>query len=119
MGRKRPIELKFRLSEEEYKLLQAKLAGAGMNRNAFLVRLISDATIFPKEELIRMNMEYTMMNRLLRGIGTNINQIAKVTNSNKATPSAKLLLDMYQDVQTLKHNLVPLWNEARSTLWQS
>ena len=119
MGRKRPIELKFRLSEEECKLLQEKLAGAGMNRNAFLVRLISDATIFPKEELMRMNMEYTMMNRLLRGIGTNINQIAKVANSNKATPSAKLLLDMYQDVQTLKHNLLPLWNETRSMLWQS
>ena len=119
MGRKRPIELKFRLSEEEYKLMQKKLAEAGMNRNAFLVRLITGATIFPKDEMIRLNMEYAMMNRLLRGIGTNINQIAKVTNSNKATPSAKLLLDMYQDVQTLKHNLVPLWNETRSTLWQS
>ena len=119
MGRKRPIELKFRLSEEEYNALQKKLSGARMNRNAFLVRLISDATIFPKEELIRMNMEYTMMNRLLRGIGMNINQIAKVANSNKATPSAKLLLDMYQDVQTLKHNLQPLWDETRSTLWQS
>ena len=119
MGRKRPIELKFRLSEEEYNALQKKLSDAGMNRNTFLVRLISDATIFPKDELIRMNMEYSMMNRLLRGIGTNINQIAKVANSNKATPSAKLLLDIYQDVQTLKHNLVPLWNETRSTLWQS
>lgn len=119
MGRKRPIEMKFRLSQDEYKLLQTKLSEAGMNRNVFLVRLISDATIFPKEELMRMNMEYIMMNRLLRGIGTNINQIAKVANSNKATPSAKLLLDMYQDVQTLKHNLLPLWNETRSTLWQS
>ena len=99
--------------------MQKKLSSAGMNRNAFLVRLILDATIFPKEELIRMNMEHTMMNRLLRGIGTNINQIAKVANSNKATPSANLLLDMYQDVQTLKHNLMPLWNETRSTLGQS
>ena len=119
MGRKRPIELKFRLSEDEYKTLQRKLAAAGMNRNAFLVRLVSDATIFPKEELIRMNLEHTMMNRLLRGIGTNINQIAKVANSNKSTPSAKLLLDMYQDVQTLKHNLQPLWDKTRETLWRS
>lgn len=119
MGRKRPIELKFRLSEEEYNTLQLKLADSGLSRNAFLVRLISDATIFPKEEMIRMNMEYTMMNRLLRGIGTNINQIAKVANASKATPSAALLLDMYQDVQALKHNLQPLWDATRSTLWQS
>ena len=69
MGRKRPIECKFRLSQEEYEMLQKKTAEAGMNRNAYLVRLISDATIYPKDQLIQMNMEYTMMNRLLRGIG--------------------------------------------------
>ena len=119
MGRKRPIEIKFRLSEEECALLQKKLADAGINRNAFLVRLISDATIFPREEMVRMNTECAIANRLLRGIGTNINQILKIANCNKVMPSADLLLDMYQDVQTLKHNLVPLWSETRSTLWQS
>jgi hypothetical protein len=113
MGRKRARELKFRLSEDEYKTLQSKLIDAGMNRNSYLVRLITGATIFPREEMIRLNQEYTTMNRLLRGIGTNINQIAKIANTNKATPSAKLLLDMYQDIQTLKHNLLPLWDEVR------
>ena len=71
MGRKRPIELKFRLSQEEYTLLQKKLSEAGMSRNAYLIRLITGATIFPKEQLIQLNLEYAMMNRLLRGIGTN------------------------------------------------
>ena len=119
MGRKRPIELKFRLSEEEYKLLQKKLAEAGMNRNAFLVCLITGATIFPKDEMIRLNMEYAMINRLLRGVGTNINQIAKVANTHKAVPSAALLADMYQDVQALKGNMLPLWDETRASLWRS
>ena len=119
MGRLRPIELKFRLSADEYALLQSKLAEAGMNRNAFLVRLIIGAAIFPRDQLLQLNLEYTMMNRLLRGIGTNINQIAKVANTNHATPSAALLTDMYQDVQTLRNNLGPLWDEMRETLWQS
>ena len=119
MGRKRPIECKFRLSPEEYEMLQRKTAEAGMNRNAYLVRLISGATIFPKEELIRMNLEYSMMNRLLRGIGTNINQIAKVVNSTRVAPLEPMLLDMHQDVQTLKNNLQPLWDETREALWQS
>lgn len=117
--RKRPIELKFRLSADEYDLLQSKLTEAGMNRNAYLVRLITGATIFPKEQLIQLNLEHTMMNRLLRGISTNINQIAKIANSNHATPSAALLTDMYQDVQTLRNNLGPLWDETRETLWLS
>ena len=80
--RKRPIELKFRLSQDEYELLQTNLVETGMNRNAYLVRLITGATIFPRDQLIQLNLEHTMMNRLLRSIGTNINQIAKVANSN-------------------------------------
>ena len=115
--RKRPIELKFRLSEDEYALLQKNLAEAGMNRNAYLVRLITGAQIYPKDQLIQLNLEYSIMNRLIRGIGTNINQIAKIANINKATPSAALLADMYQDVQTMRHNLEPLWDETREVLY--
>ena len=88
-----------------------------MNRNSYLVRLITGATIFPKDQMIRLNLEHTMMNRLLRGIGVNINQIAKIANTNKATPSAALLADMYQDVQTMRHNLEPLWDETREVLY--
>ena len=115
--RKRPLEVKFRLSQEEYELLQKQLTTAGMNRNAYLVRLITGATIFPRDQLIRLNLEHTMMNRLLRSIGVNINQIAKVANTNHATPSAALLTDMHQDVQTLCHNLMPLWDKTREALY--
>lgn len=117
--RKRNKELKFRLSQEEYDALQSKLQEAGMNRNNYLVRLISGAQIYPKEQLRELNGQYVIMNRLLRGIGTNINQIAKIANTTHAVPSAALLVDMYQDVQTLKKNLQPLWDDTRKTLWQS
>lgn len=117
--RKRPIEVKARLSESEFKQLQAKVAEAGMNRNSFLVQLITDAEIYPRDMLMKLCLEYQMMNRLIRGIGTNINQMAKVANATKAAPSAKLLLDTYQDVQTMKHNLQPLWEETRRMIWQS
>ena len=115
--RKRPLELKFRLSPDEFDLLQHKLTEAGMNRNSYLVRLITGATIFPRDQLIQLNLEHTMMNRLLRSIGVNINQIAKVANTNHATPSAALLTDMHQDVQTLCHNLMPLWDKTREALY--
>ena len=115
--RKRPIELKFRLSPDEYDLLQHKLAETGMNRNAYLVRLVTGATIFPRDQLIQLNLEHTMMNRLLRSISNNINQITKVANTNKATPSAALLTDMYQDVQALRNNLESLWDETREALY--
>ena len=117
--RKRPIEVKFRLSEEEYQMLQRKLADAGMNRNAFLVQLILGADIYPRDMLMKLCVEYQIMNRLIRGISTNINQITKVANSTKAVPSAKLLVDMYQDIQVMQRNLQPLWEETRRITWRS
>ena len=117
--RKRPLEVKVRLSEEEYQMLQRKLAVAGMNRNAFLVKLISGAEIYPRDMLLKLCIEYQIMNRLIRGIGTNINQITKVANSTKAVPSAKLLVDMHQDIQVMKRNLQPLWEETRRITWRS
>ncbi len=117
--RKRPIEVKFRLSEEEYQMLQRKLADAGMNRNAFLVQLILGADIYPRDMLMKLCVEYQIMNRLIRGISTNINQITKVANSTKAVPSAKLLVDMHQDIQVMKRNLQPLWEETRRITWRS
>ena len=117
--RKRPIELKFRLSEDEYVLLQKNLAETGMSRNAYLVRLITGAQIYPKDQLIQLNLEYSIMNRLIRGIGTNINQLAKISNTNRQAPSAKLLADMSQDVRVMKSNLDDLWEETRKNLWQS
>ena len=119
MGRKRPIECKFRLSQNEFDLLQKQLKQTQMSRNTYLVRLISGATIFPKAQLQELSLQYAIMNRLLRGMSTNINQIAKVANANHATPSAALLADMHQDVQTLRNNLQPLFDETRRTLWQS
>ena len=117
--RKRPIEVKFRLSLAEYELLQQKLIESGMNRNAFLVRLISDAQIYPRDLLLELCLEYQIMTRLIRGIGTNINQLAKVANATKNTPSAHFLMDMHQEIQTMKKNLQPLWEEARRITWQS
>ena len=119
MGRKRPIEVKFRLSEEEYELLQQRLLDAGMNRNAFLVQLISGVEIYPREMMMELCKEYQITNRLIRGISTNINQIARIANSTKATPAAALLIDVSQEVQIIRNNLQPLWDEARRITWQS
>ena len=118
--RKRRIELKFRLSEKEFAALQRGMAEAGfVNRNAYLVRLITGAQIYPKDQLIQLNLEFSIMNRLIRGIGTNINQLAKISNTNRQAPSAKLLADMSQDVRVMKSNLDELWEETRKNLWQS
>ena len=81
--RKRPIEIKFRVSEQELEMLKQQLKDSGMNRNEYMIRLISNAPVLPKEELKCMNKEFVVYNQQLRGIATNVNQLAKIANTNK------------------------------------
>lgn len=117
--RKRPLELKFRLSYEEYDTLNRKLQEANTSRNAFLVRLITGAKVYPKESLATLNAQFEKANRELRGISTNINQMAKVSNATRTAPSDSLLLDMAQDIMMLRSEMSSLWEEVRKALWQS
>ena len=99
--------------------MQQKLAEAGMNRNAFIVKLIREIPVQPRDQLMELNLQFQIMNRLMRGIATNINQIAKIANTYKAVPSAKLMVDAHKEVQILRNNLQPLWEETRKALWPS
>jgi nucleoside permease NupC len=77
------------------------------------------AQIYPTEQLIELNLQYKIMNRLIRGAATNINQLTRIANTTSAVPAAKLLIDMYQDIRIIKDNLQPLWEETRRMVWQS
>ncbi len=117
--RKRAIEIKFRLSPEEAALLHTKQTQAGMSRNAFLVELIGWGVVYPAGQLRALNQEYAIMNRLLRGMATNLNQLAKIANATHSLPAASLLLELSQEVRVLQNNLAPLWEETRRHLWRS
>ena len=55
--RKRNVEVKFRLSEAEYAELVQKVKDSGLNRNAFLVRMVRQQTIYPVDYLRELNKQ--------------------------------------------------------------
>ena len=112
--RSRPIRLEVCFNEKEYENL-CNLCEETNLKKGRLIRLLLAGYVPPPAPPV----EYNKLIREVRAVGNNINQIAKVANTNHATPSAALLADMYQDVQTLRHNLEPLWDETRGALWQS
>lgn len=115
--RKRPIEIKFRVSEQEKEMIEKHLQESGLNRNAYLVQLISNAAIFPKSELQEINLQLQSQNQQLRGIATNINQMSKMANTYKALPSAVQLEFMRLDVNQMRNDLQSVWNEVRGALY--
>lgn len=115
--RKRPIEIKFRVSEQEKELIEKHLNETGLNRNAYLVQLITNAAIFPKSELQQINLQLQSQNQQLRGIATNINQMTKMANTYKSLPSVAQLDFMRLDLNLMRNDLQEIWNKVRGALY--
>ena len=115
--RKRPIEIKFRVSEQEKELIEKHLNETGLNRNEYLVRLITNAAIIPKSELQEINLQLQTQNQQLRGVATNLNQMTKIANTYKSLPSATQLDFMRLDMFSMRSELETLWNKVRGALY--
>lgn len=115
--RKRAKEIKFRVNEQEWELLQKKIQEAGISRNEYLIKLITDTPIFPKSDLEQMNQLLNNQNQQIRGVATNINQITKIANSIKATPTVTQLDFIRMDINQMRIELVKLWTVVRESLY--
>ena len=80
-NRKRVIQLNFRVSPEELKIIEEKMEQYGTtNREAFLRRIILEGYVF------RFDLpELKEILRLLRYMGNNINQLARKANAGFAS----------------------------------
>lgn len=98
MNRYRQKQIKFRLSEEEAKKLQAKIEQSGMSQQEYLVRCALDK---PVTNLDGLKEVIPGMKR----IGTNLNQIARSLNStgfykyNLIIENQKELKELWQYVK--------------------
>jgi len=74
--KRKPIEIKIRLSENDATVLNRDVKKSGLSRESYLRALIRNTPI--KE---RPPIEFVEVLHFLRGIGNNLNQIALVANS--------------------------------------
>ena len=115
--RKRAKEVKFRVTEQEWEVLQKKLQETGISRNEYLVKLITNTPIFPKDDLEKINQVLNAQNQQLRGMATNINQITKMANVSKALPTIVQLDFMRMDVYQMRSELMKIWTAVRKSLY--
>ena len=111
---KRDINLTFRVSEEERSLIYERMGETGIkSRNAFLVKLVKDSTLYPVKEITETNL---MFAEAIRGTATNINQITKVANATGQLATAEELEKALQEITKQHRVMLGLWNELRSLL---
>lgn len=113
---KRKKEIKLRLTEQEFAALTDMVKQSGLSRNAFLVRMIKQQTIYPVDTLKKTNEMLAALLAQLRGMAANMNQIAKIANSRQEVPSMNYLRYILAAVQNLKEESQPVFTSLREVL---
>lgn len=103
-NRKRNIQMKFYVTEEEKRLIDKKMAQLPTRRyGAYLRKMAIDGYIIQVD-----TRDIKEMNKLLSAIGRNINQIAKRVNSGGPTYQA--------DMEEIRERLDQIWQLQRRIL---
>ena len=103
-GRKRTVQIKFRVTEEERDFIHRKMAEVPtQNMEAYLRKMALDGYI--------VHVDYSHLKELtseIQKIGVNINQIARWLNSDG---------ELYaQDIAYIKEAMNAIWQLLRSSL---
>lgn len=115
--RKRNVEVKFRLSEAEYAELVQKVKDSGLNRNAFLVRMVRQQTIYPVDHLRELNKQMDILLAQIRGMATNLNQVAKIANARREVPCIQYLEALLNGMGKFSAAMQPVWESIREALY--
>ena len=119
--RKRNHPINFRLTEEEYKLLSAKKDASGQTLQTFIINASLYGRIPSAEEISEMQKKNKLLediDKQLRGMGTNLNQMAHVANGQGMIPTAEELVRISNEVHQIKSEVKEEWQSTRRSISQ-
>ena len=105
------VLINFRISLEEKKKLQAKAKQAHMSISSYIIALSENKKITVAENIPELLLEITR-------IGTNINQIAHIGNSQKYVNKQQLdeVLNLIEDIESIMQKILSeIFNEDEHT----
>jgi hypothetical protein len=107
------------MTKEEYKQFQKKLTESGQTQQSFLLNAIDGATIASREEVEQLksiNQNFAELVRQVKGLATNVNQMAYVANATGRTPIEKRLADIGMQVADFRKEVEIEWQLIRQSI---
>ena len=119
--RRRNKAITIRLTEEEYALLCSKLKQAGVSQQAYIISAIKNVSVIPSDQLAVMkeiSATFSSLEQQLRGMATNINQMARIANSRNYAPGMRVLEKISREIEGYRKDSEEIWQSIRSLIAQ-
>ena len=117
--RRRNKNVSVRMTEDEYTALMVRVAQSGQTQQSFIINSVLGAKISGRKEvkeLQKLNGRFADTNMQLRGMATNINQMAHVANGYGQIPQQAQLEQLYQELQLFRKECDATWRLIRQSI---
>jgi uncharacterized protein (DUF1778 family) len=117
--RKRKKAITIRMTDEEYALLCSKLEQTGLSQQAFVISAVTGAAIIPSEQIAVLkesSSTFASLEQQLRGMATNINQMARIANSRNFAPGVRALEKISREISEYRKESEEIWQSIRSSI---
>lgn len=109
----------IRYSDEEYKVLQEKIKESGQTKSAYIINATLNGKVSSADDVQEMKEQSKLLldiDKQLRGMGTNLNQMAHVANGKGIIPSADKLKEIEKIVVAVKKEVDDIWQSTRQSI---
>ena len=119
--RRRDISVTFRMNTDEYALLQNKVKESGLTQQAYIINAIKETPIISSDEIAvqkELSKNFAVLVQQLRGLATNVNQMAHIANGQGILPTTSELIKASDEISKYRKESEELWLLIRSLINQ-
>ncbi len=124
-ARRRNRVVTVRMTDEEYQAMKARVEKSSLSQQTYIIEAVTGAPIISSDGVDRLLSEWkensrdlSELTRQMRGLGTNLNQMAHIANGYGDLPSEQYLHRINQNVEQAKKVVDRIWQSTRSLISQ-
>ena len=119
VNRTRNRAVTVRMSDSEYDSLRDKVRESGLSQQSYIISAVLDSSVTTSDTidvLKRISRTFAGVEQQLRGLGTNVNQMAHIANGTGIIPSARELEHISDQVTAYRKECDQIWQSIRSSI---
>lgn len=117
--RKRNRSVTIRMNDSEYSDFKNRVKESGLTEQSYVIDAIQKAKITSNDEIVvlkNISKTFSEYVKQVRGIATNINQMARVANSQGFLPVRNTLNQLSKDISDIRKDGEQVWQLIRSSI---